>query len=241
MGTPRDPDAEGLDALRRRLYRPGSTESDLRRYLAERSAIAPEPAPQSVPALPHAPRRRFVPVAALSAVVAVALAVSLSQLHALRAPARSAATASPVPVLVQDIGDGTTLTVPQRASIRTATTPIAIDGTAVVGQRFEGSGNAMLVVDPPRRAMHGGVATVLLTSIGPVPVSWRALSLVYLGQWTAVPVVLARGSSAEPPGVGAPRTFRYRDAPPTRIAVIAPAGVRWSVLVGVTGPEHALH
>lgn len=237
----REPDAEELDALRRRLYRPGSTEADLQRYLSERAALAPAPAVDAGPPL-NRRRRRLVPVAAIAAVVVAALAVSLSQLQAPRMSAREpVAPVSPVPVLVQDIGDGTTLTVPQRASTTTEPAAVSVDGAAVAGQRFDGSGNAVLVVEPPESAARGGTATVELTSGGPVPVSWRALSLVYLGQWTAVPVVLARGSSAEPPGAVAPSTFRYRDAPPTRIAVIAPHGVRWSVLVGVTGPQRPLH
>ncbi|MGT2427129.1 hypothetical protein [Amnibacterium kyonggiense] len=245
MGDPRDPDAQGLDALRRRLYRPGSTESDVLRYLAERSDVAPDAPPETVPALPRARIRRLLPAAALTATAAAAVAVALvvppGRPPAPRPSALGSATSSPAPVLVQDIGDGDTLTVPRRASSTGVPAAVAVDGAAVVGQRFAGSGNALLVIDPPRGSTRGGVATVAVTAAGPVPVAWRALAPVYRGRWIPVSAVLARGSSTGPAGAIAPRSFRYAAAPPSRVAVIAPAGVRWSVVVGVAPPGQALH
>jgi hypothetical protein len=235
--------SERLDALRRRLYRPGSSEADLRRYLDERDAIArDEPVDDTPPrALPQ--RRRLVMGASglgLALVVALTVAVDHGAPARVAAkPATPAATAGPP--LTMDVGDGQTLTVPAGAVTTSTATPTSVRGTAVVGRLFEGSGNAVVSIDPPSDPLSGGSAVVLASSSSRIPVAWRVLSTLRLGRAFSGPMVLARGISAEPSGAPVPQTFRYQaESPPARIAVAAPHGTRWSLLIAVAGEAHAL-
>ena len=245
MAEPHDTGtSERLDALRRGLYRPGSTAADLQRYLAERDAVVPDaPADPSPP--PVRPRRRLLLVAA-SAALCLALVGGLSVALAQRAPTRVAVPpATPAvtvgPPLVIGVGDGQTLTVLPGAVRRSTATATAVRGTPVVGRLVEGSGNAVFPVHAPADPLRGGSAMVLITSGSRVPVAWRALSRLRLGRAISEPLVLARGISAEPSGAPAPQTFRYEaEVWPARIAVAAPPGVQWSLLVAVGGEEQTL-
>jgi hypothetical protein len=117
-----------------------------------------------------------------------------------------------------------------------------VRGTPVVGRLFEGGGNAVFSVDPPADPLRGGSAVVLISSSSRVPVAWRALSRLRLGRAISEPLVLGRGISAEPSGAPVPQTFRYEaESWPARIAVAAPPGVRWSLLVAVAGDDQTLH
>ena len=236
--------SERLDALRRGLYRPDSTEADLQRYLAERDAVEPEaPADDAPP--PARPRRRLRLVAA-SAGLCIGLVVALSVALAHRAPTRlTAPPASPTVTLgaplIIGVGDGQTLTVLPGAVARSTATATAVRGRPVVGRLVEGSGNAVFSVDAPADPLRAGSAVVLISSSSRVPVAWRALARLRLGRAISEPVVLARGISAEPSGAPVPQTFRYEaESWPARIAVAAPPGVRWSVLVASAGEEQAL-
>lgn len=245
MAEPRETGpSEQLDALRRGLYRPGSTEADLQRYLEERDAVVPG-APVAPPAPPARPRRRLL-LAGVGAGLGLALVAGLA-VTAGRGQVRAVTTPSPTATpparqLVMDVGDGQTLSVPVDAAITSTAIPTAVRGTPVVGQLFEGSGNAVLSIDPPHDPLQGGTATVLITANSRVPVAWRALSRLRLGRAISEPLVLGRGISAEPSGATAPQTFHYEaESWPARIAVAAPPGARWSLLVAVTGEARMGH
>ncbi len=226
-------DAVRIDALRHRLYRADASEEDVRRYLAAQ----PEPvAPaEDLPGQPLATmsgvRRRALlgVMAGAAALAAVAALISTDR----GAPAVTAS--SPAPAAdVRDIGEGRTLAVEEgtvSAPVRAAT---SVHGVAAVGLRYEGRGNAVVAFDPPTGAIDGGRMKVALSTSGTAPVAWRALLIVLRGDGRSYPAVLARGRTGEPRGTADPTTFIYPTGPPSRIAVEAPAGSAWSLLVAVT-------
>jgi hypothetical protein len=235
-----------LDALRRGLYRPGSTEADLRQYLDERDAVV-QPAPGDAARPPVRPRRRLLVVATaggLAVVLVLALTLALGR-SAPRAESTSAvptATATAGPPVVMDVGDGQTLTVPAGDVTSSTAVVTSLRSTPVVGRLFEGVGNAVVSVDPPADLLRPGSAVVVITSSSRVPVAWRALSRLRLGRAISEPLVLARGISAEPSSTSAPQTFDYQaESPPARVAVAAPAGARWSLLIAVADERTAPH
>jgi hypothetical protein len=236
------PDSERIDALRRGLYRPGATEEDLRRYLDERGAVAPaEPAT----APPPAPTRRRWPVIAASAGLGLAVVGALTLALGYGAPGRIAptpsASAGAPQSVVMDVGDGQILAVPADGRTTSVATPSSVRGRPVVGELFTGSGNAVVSVDPPADPLSGGSAVLVFRSIDGVPASWRVLSTLRLGRAFSGPMVLARGASPDLSGATDPQTFGYQaESPPARIAVAAPEGARWSVLIAVAGEEQAL-
>jgi hypothetical protein len=246
VAEPRDPaTSERLDALRRSLYRPGSTEADLQRYLEQREAVVPDAPVEPTPP-PARPRRRLVLVgvsAGLGLVLIAGLAVTAGRTAQERVVPTPSATATPAGRrLVVDVGDGQTLAVATGAEIMSTPVPTSMRGTPVVGRLFEGSGNAILPIDAPPDALQAGSAMVLITSNSRVPVAWRALSRLRLGRAISEPLVLGRGISAEPSGAPVPQTFRYAaESWPARIAVAAPPGVRWSLLVAVAGEARMGH
>ncbi|GAA4742076.1 hypothetical protein GCM10025783_11730 [Amnibacterium soli] len=246
MAGPQDREAtERLDALRRGLYRPGSTEADLRQYLAEREAVAPE-APVDEPAPPAQPRPRRRWLLAVGAGLAVVLGVALVVALGERAPTRvvatptARATTAADPILI-GVGDGQTLAVLPGSVLRSTPTATSVRGRPVVGRLVEGRGNAVFAVGAPD-SRRGGSAVVVISSNARVPVAWRALSRLPIGRAFSEPMVLARGVSAEPSGTSAPQTFEYRaELPPSRVAVAAPPGSRWSLLIGVATEDQTLH
>ena len=172
------------------------------------------------------PRRR----AAVGVAVVGAAALLLTLL-----PRRPASTPRPSAVpraqaVVQDVGEGQVLDTGAGTASGATPAPASIRGTAVVGQRFTGRGNAVVAVDPPPGSRGGGRAMIAMTAAG-TAVRWRALLIVTRNDWTSFPVVMARGSAT---GLaGTPTTFVYPAGPPTRIAVQAPARVRWTLVVAV--------
>lgn len=225
-----------VDALRRRLYRPGATDEDLRAYEAARPLETAEEAEE--PALsPRGRHRRLVVVAAVAGVLAVLVAGVL--LRPAAEPARPVA-ARPSPVLL-DIGDGASLDVAAGSASRATAVVTAVDGTPVIGRRVEGRGNAVVDLDPDRSAA-GGRAVIAVASAGTARVTWRVLLDVLHPDWSASVFVLAQGR-AEGEGDAVPATtFTFAARPPTRIAVQAPDGVRWAVVYAATvGTEPVLH
>ena len=248
MHTARDPEAddgaERVDELRRRLYRSGATEEDVRRYLAER---AEQPAPveesrEQPPAggAPWVARRALIGAgAALAGAAAIATLVRVDR--------RAAQVKDPstppeaLPGNVEDIGEGQVIAVDEGAVSAPVRAATSVRGVAAVGLRYTGRGNAVVPFDPPTGAVEGGRMMVVLTASGTAPVAWRALLIVLRGDGRSYPAVLARGRTREPWGMAGPTTFVYPTSPPTRIAVEASAGTGWTLLVAVTdGIEPAL-
>jgi hypothetical protein len=215
-------EARRLDDLRRALYRADASDADVRRYLSERLKAGPAPAPAPQVSR-RRPRRTLLAIgAALVLLSTLAVGVRLEQpaatIQATRAP-------RPVPT---SVGDAAAVLGPTRVAV-------LVDGEAVSGFRFEGSGSVVLPFDPPPGSYDGGRAVVALVTGEPAPVVWRALRLTTRQDWTSFPQVLAQGTAGRAVDLPATEAFGYRGLPPTRVAVEAPVGTRWSLVVGITG------
>jgi hypothetical protein len=224
-----------LDALRRRLYRADATDADRRRYAAERAAaLQPEPAQEAAQDLPARPPGR--PSLRSVAVVAVLLAGLAGVVVGERLDPRASGTArpSPSPVVQQDFGDGLRFAVDASGVSGPTRVATSVRGTAVVGQRFEGHGAAVVPVDLLPGSFDGGRAMVLLTAAQPAPTEWRALSVITRDDFSSFPVVMAQGTADPGTTVATPSTFVFSGGPPARIAVQAPADVRWTLVVAAT-------
>ena len=211
-----------LDALRARLYRPGATAEDLRRYEAARAEASPEPvavvaasAAERVPA-PHPRRRRL-----LGAVLAVAVltgGVVARQLSA--APSPSATPhASPEPV------DDLLHWHPEQpvTGARLPHSPAA--------QQFHGRGAGAAQLEAPGLPETEGRLEILLTVADDAPVLWTA-TRVDRGPGSIVNVrVLAEHNGMQRQAVPVPVSFLYAGGPPTEVHVQVPNGVAWSLVV----------
>jgi hypothetical protein len=227
-GTQEPDEAQArLDERRRRLYRVGATEEDLRRYAEHRDAVLERVPPAAVAPLRR--HRRGLLVGATGAVLLVALigvaaAVQTSPPSPRSSPAR--ATTS----VVQDIGDGQVLGAqdPVLGPVSTATT---VDGTAAVGQHYTGTGAAVVPLDISAASFQGGRVLVSLAAAGHSPIAWRALHLTTRNDWSTSVQVVARSTPAGRDHVPFPSVFAYRAGPPSRIVVDAEPDVRWTLLV----------
>uniref|UniRef100_UPI0035C954D6 hypothetical protein n=1 Tax=uncultured Amnibacterium sp. TaxID=1631851 RepID=UPI0035C954D6 len=177
---------------------------------------------------------RWIAVPALAAVAGVALLAGVRLGQPGSTPDATATATPRVQAVLQDVGDGRVLTVDGRADGPTPV-PVSIDGTAVVGQRFQGYGTAVVGFDPPDGSFEGGRVLVDVTSSAPTRVSWRALIMLTRMDWTSYPLVAARGIAQDHSGARAPTVFVYPSRPPTRIAVEAPPGVGWTLVVAISG------
>jgi hypothetical protein len=227
---------ERLDALRRRLYREGATEEDVLRYAERRDAqlVAEEgPAPAQSP-----PRRRGLRVgAAAAALVAVLIGVvAIGRPGGPLAPTRP--TASSTRASGVDIGDGQVLSARPDPVAGPEYVATSVAGFATIGQRFSGTGAAVVRLDVRTASFDGGRILVSLSPSGDSPAAWRALR----SSGTASVQVVARstGSGREPDPSSS--VFLYRAAPPTRVFVDVEDGVAWTLLVGFTsGTASDLH
>lgn len=238
--TGRTPPAEAqqrLDGLRRRLYRSGATEEDLRRYTAERDAQqAAEPAaPTDV--LPLRRRRSVLPAAALAVLLCSGVGIALTTGRT--APPR--ATASPEvrsdrSQVVLDVGAGLSAGPRGRVVHEPASRTTAADGTAVLSQRFTGVGAAVVPLDLTTASFDGGRVVVTLTASRPSPVAWRAIRLRTRQDWSSYPEVVARSPAADSAGIRSSTVASYGGAPPGWIAVDADATGRWTLVVVLLSP-----
>ena len=221
---------DDTDDARRRLYRPGATRADVLRYLAERPGDRrDDPIDESAGPVPRGGlRRRWIPIGL--AVAVVGGLVLTDQLHRAPAPPPSTASASGTR---EDVGDGEAIRVRRDAAGDPAFTAVTGLGAPAAGQRFDGRGSAVVpVADTSVRG--SGRASVTLTSDGSFRAEWRALRTVVRPDGGTFRVVLARGPTATGAGPDAASTFVYADQPPGQVAVIAPPGTRWTLVVAVT-------
>ena len=242
---------ERLDELRRRLYRDGAGEEDLRRYAEVRDSILriEQPrteGPDAPPAPPLRRRRRAFPIAAV-AVAALLLAGVGAGIAAKTSPVHPHAASTPTPKVTaapdpvstaepQDIGDGQLLV--QDASVVTApsTLSVSIDGSVANAQQFEGTGDAVVPLDVSTAGFSGGRGVVVLSSEAVAPVDWRVLRTGTRTDWTSYQEVLAQGTVLAGSPAPSPILFDYPGNPPTHLAIQAPHGLRWTLLVVFLGP-----
>jgi hypothetical protein len=223
---PTDDVDASLDALRRRLYRADATPEDVQRYRDRLDSVRP-PLPTAPP--PARPRGRAAPLLALllvpSAVAALVVGAQASRPEVLDPVV---AAPAPLPARSHDefddemIATGRTLAGPRDVAV-------TIAGTAVAGQRYRGTGGAVLPLAAPRGAFDGGRMLVDLTTSGPDRVGWRARAVDLAEPSSSV--LIASGAVRSPVGADPPMLLRYPAQPPTRLEIDAPAGVGWSVLI----------
>lgn len=241
-----------LDALRRRLYRDGATEDDLRRYLGARDALtAAEPAPGTAsapsvaqqsgrpPAAALRPRRpALLPIVAVVAVLVALVAVAgvaATTVTARPSPAATRAadddrsTTSPVVV-----GDDGGATAPENGYTTPARIAVSIDGVAAVAWQVHGHGSVYVPVDRAAASFRGGKAVVVLSSPDTVPIAWRAVRLLTRSNRSSNEQVVARSAAANRSGVPRTTVIDYDGDPPSHIAVQAQRGRGWTLLVALT-------
>ena len=224
-----------LDALRRALYRPDATDADRQRYRAEQAAVLLEPEPTAQAPEPpvERPARRLrwgvmVVAVALAGLAGIAIGQRLAP------PAVETARPTAAPVLQQDFEDGSRYEVDTKGVSGPRAVATTVRGTAVIGQRFEGHGPAVVPVDLLPGSFDGGRAMVVLTAAQPAPTAWRALRLLTRNDFSSFPMVMAHGTADPGQLVATPSSFIYPGAPPARIAVEAPDSVRWTLVVAAT-------
>lgn len=195
---------DGVEALRRRLYRPGATEEDRRRYA---TAVPPEPEPA-----PEAPPRRAnrgsVVLAALVTVVVAASGIAVAH-AATRPAARPIATATP------------------RA---TASIP-ALDLAVGAETPVHGTGTRTVALDVTAVSLSGGAFTVLLSAADERPSGWRAIRLESRRDWSEYPQVMRSSPARDRRGATRPDVFEYRGDAPRWIQVQAASDQAWTLSV----------
>ena len=240
---------ERLDELRRRLYRDGAGEEDLRRYAEVRDSLLrlEHPGTEASDAPTAAPIRRRPRLRVVAFAVAPLLIVGVGVgIAATASPVRPhvamtlAVTPAPDPITTvppQDIGDGQLLV--QDANIVTApsTLSVSIDGSVANAQQFEGTGSAVVPLDVSSAGFSGGRGVVVLSSSAVAPVDWRALRVATRTDWSSYQEVLAQGTVLTGSPTPSPVIFDYPADPPSHLAIQASHGLRWTLLVVFLGPS----
>lgn len=221
-----------LDELRRRLYRADATEEDLRRYDEERAAVlaAQDRAPASSSDPMKRRRHRLLVGAAACAVALLAgtgVAVTARPLHPLVAPSAAPSTSNPL----QDLGDTRALVPQGNVATRPPTQLVVGAGAPTAAQRYQGTGDAVVALDPSSASSDGRRIVVMLSSKESAQITWRAVRPTARTEWTSYHQVVAQGTVSSGPGVPPPIDFHYVGAPPSSIEIEAPAGVHWTLLV----------
>ena len=117
----------------------------------------------------------------------------------------------------------------------------------MVGRRLDGRDLGALVLQV-RRA-HAVVAVgdderavVALYSERISTIPWRALRVATRGDGSSYDQVVAAGRVTSRTDLATPNAFTYAGGPPTRIAIDAPVGLHWTLLVAAANaPAAALH
>ena len=234
-----------LDDLRRSLYRDGATEEDLRRYSEERAALGDVPVPVTEPAgarMGHHTRRLLVALFATAVVLLAGIGVSITArpVHPTTSPT-AAESATPLKQgSIEDIGGGQTLV--QEAGVVTSppTQVVIVGGTAATAQQYQGIGDAVVALDLSSAPFDGSRGVVMLSSTKASPIAWRVLRLTTRRDWTSYEEIVARGTVLARPDVQSRIDFHYVGAPPSRIAIEAPYGVHWTVLVAFLSGKQPL-
>ncbi len=213
------------EALRRSLYRPGATDEDRRRY----AALAPvvEQQPQDPP--PTLPRRPRWPAAALLAGVAAACVAALL-LGRGEAPAPEVAeTVRPADVTGTEVRAA--LVVPRPDAPRPTPIATSLAGVDTRLQRFHGRGPTALAIDTSTAQRQNGTLLVMMSSPAAGRVHWYATRPArqpgHAGWAEVVASGDADGTAVEP----AYSVLVYDGSPPSRLAVKAPTGSRWTLTV----------
>jgi hypothetical protein len=216
---------DDLEALRRRLYAPGASEEDRRRYAAAVPATrADTTAPAPGGPRPAARRRGRVPLVLLAVVVVVAAGGALAAGRF--APVR---TAAPTPSAVRSTADPSSGIVSGTAQ----RVPVDVSGYATVAQKLQGLGEARVPLDTTAAPRGGGRLVVVLTSTDRRPIGWWALRFGHVGDARTVPVVIGSGAPKPRTGVPMVESTLWAGGPPQSVAVRAAPGVPWTLTVAM--------
>jgi hypothetical protein len=225
-----------LDELRRSLYRDGATDEDLRRYAEERTALLDDPEPPTESLSDRTPRRKHrLLVAAAAGAVAlfatIGIAVTARPVHPFAVPTPTPHAAPVRTGTLQDIGDGQALLQEAKVITSPPIQVVIVGGTAATARQYLGIGDAVVALDLSTAPVDGNSGVVMLSSSKPSPIEWRALRLRTRRDWTPYEQVVARGTVIVRPGIQSRIDLHYVSPPPSRIAIRAPFGVRWTALV----------
>jgi hypothetical protein len=225
-----------LEDLRRCLYRDGATEEDLRRYAEERAALVDAQVPvagSSGAGMVHHTHRLLVALFATAVALLACIGVSITArpAHPRTAPTSAASATAPTQGSIEDIGGGQALV--QQAGVVTSppTQVVIVGGTAATAQQYQGVGGAVVALDLSSAPFDGSRGVVMLSSTKASSIEWRALSLGTHRNWATYEEIVARGTVLARPGIQSRIDFQYLGPPPSRIAVEAPFGVHWTLLV----------
>ncbi|MGT2427161.1 hypothetical protein [Amnibacterium kyonggiense] len=230
-----------LDALRRRLYEPGSTAADVEAYRAaeaERLGAAEEPA-GSVAARRG---RRRGPLVAGALLVAGAAVAALAVLARPEVPSPSASTAAPAGTIAVSAGTRARFVSALEAGQDPGLLswlfehPEARDA-ALLGEgradstAFTGDGPTTLMLSPTSEKERAGHITVVLLTDRDARYVWQATVVAESNDRSGPdPAVAEHDGSA---GRGAPvtGTVGYDGGVPTRLTLLLPTGIRWAAVV----------
>jgi hypothetical protein len=232
-----------LDDLRRCLYRDGATEEDLRRYAEERALLDaeqrgdldsnPSVAEPAGAAMQHHTHRLLVALFAAAVVLLAGTGVSITAraVHPTARPTSATSATPPEQGSIEDIGGGQTLVQEAAVVASPPTEVVVVEGMAATAQQYQGTGDAVVALDLSAAPFGGSRGVVMLSSSTPSTIAWRALRLVTRRDWTTYEQIVDQGTVAAGRRVPSPIDFHYVGSPPSRIAIEAPFGVRWTLLV----------
>lgn len=231
------------DALRRRLYAPDATDSDVARYVA----IAP-PLPDALPEPATAPprRRHGLALAGAGLIGAALLGVLAATLAggSVAAP-RPSARVTPTPpvdavlttatsrdtfVASLDDGDAAGLAPYFLAHPESLPGPLRTT-TRADSDEYHGSKDTAITLDPSPAALRGGRLTVVIVAARDTELRWNATAE---GDGRLVNVPGAARVLHLTAGVPVSATVRYSGEAPSTLVVIDRADVPWGALVTFT-------
>lgn len=248
----RPPDAERLDALRRRLYAPGVTQDDVAAYRsAETGAASQEPT--APPARIVAARTRATIVAG-GVVLVVAAVAALLITHPLAAVTAPRATSTSTPSTPAGI---TQARVPASSSTRLMFVDLLQEGggpgllqylygnptflpanlrtnSRADSTEYSGLGTSTIALDPSASAQHGGRVTVILVTDRAAAFSWSAERIAQRNDRSGPVVTLASHPGTTRPGEPVTSTFVYDSSAPARLALNLGGTVHWGAVVVFT-------
>lgn len=196
-----EPDRE---ALRRRLYGRGATEEDRTRY----RALVPEEPPEAG-AVGAARRRSRTPLLFAAAGLAAVLAIAL------------------VPGVIGAGRPPAAVPGPSPSTARRADLPDVVFADAGTVFTRVGQGSEVVPLDTSVVPASGAMTIALAPALR-APIGWRAIRSGAASSTTTEQVLAASTGAA---ARGAPVLFRFDGAAPNRIAVAAPDGERWTLVV----------
>lgn len=223
---------EHREALRRRLYRPGATEEDRRRF----AQLAADPVPIADPRVPAAPVRRPARRLAVAATAAAALIAVVGLALTMRpaTPTESASAAQPAEAQAVSTQEAVQADLVATTPDSPQATPVAttVAGVPTRLQRFHGRGSAVVAIDTREAQRADGTMLVMLTAASSDPMSWYATRASTGPDRAAYAQVVARSDDRfdprDPPEYS---ICQYDGAPPTRLSVSDSGTGAWTLTI----------